>query len=136
MLTSRVPLALSNPLDGDRVPGTVGTPLPGVQAKLVTTEDEPRQRQQDITDDDIPGELYIRGRNLFVRYWNRPEATTRDCFTDDGWFRTGDIAMRTRVSQDDARAPVYKILGRASMDIIKVCISGSDRPEWDDDDGW
>jgi malonyl-CoA/methylmalonyl-CoA synthetase len=55
------------------------------------------------------GEIQLRGANVFREYWNRPDAT-RDAFTG-GWFRTGDVAL-----DDDGS---YRILGRASVDIIK-----------------
>ena len=64
---------VSNPYDGERRPGTVGFPLPGVELRLA---------------DD--GEVQLRGPNVFGGYWGRPEATAA-AFTDDGWFRTGDI---------------------------------------------
>ena len=64
---------VSNPYDGDRVPGTVGLALPGVDLRL----------------DDGTDEILVRGPNVFSGYWRRPEATT-ESFTD-GWFRTGDV---------------------------------------------
>ena len=64
---------VSNPYDGERRPGTVGFPLPGVNLRLA--ED---------------GEVEVRGPNVFCGYWGRPDATTA-AFTEDGWFKTGDI---------------------------------------------
>jgi malonyl-CoA/methylmalonyl-CoA synthetase len=64
---------VSNPYDGERRPGTVGFPLPGVELRL-----------------DSRGEIELRGPNVFSGYWRRPEASSA-AFTDDGWFRTGDI---------------------------------------------
>ena len=64
---------VSNPYDGERRPGTVGFPLPGVELRLA---------------DD--GEIHLRGPNVFGGYWGRPDATA-EAFTDDGWFKTGDI---------------------------------------------
>ena len=85
-------MALSNPLHGERRPGFVGAPLPGVDVRLVD------------------GELEVRGPGVFLEYWRRPEET-RDAF-DDGWFRTGDVA----VLEDGA----YRLLGRSNVDIIKT----------------
>ncbi len=62
---------VSNPYDGERRPGTVGFPLPGVDVRLVE------------------GEIQVRGPNVFSGYWERPEATA-EAFAD-GWFRTGDL---------------------------------------------
>lgn len=82
---------ISNPYVGERRPGTVGFPLPGVSAKIVD------------------GEVYLKGPNVFAGYWRRPEATAA-AFTD-GWFRTGDIAAR---SEDG----YYELQGRKSDLII------------------
>ena len=73
---------VSNPYDGERRPGTVGFPLPGVDLRLA---------------DD--GEILVRGPNVFPGYWQRPDAN-EDAFVDDvddpdggPWFRTGDIGV-------------------------------------------
>ncbi|MFD8496110.1 acyl-CoA synthetase [Amycolatopsis sp. NPDC059657] len=84
--------------DGERKPGTVGVPLPGVELRLVGD-----------ASDEI-GEIQVRGPNLFTEYLNRPDATA-EAF-DDGWFRTGDMATR------DADGYV-KIVGRKATDLIK-----------------
>jgi len=93
----------SNPLDGPRRPGTVGPPLPGVSARVV-----------DDSGKEVPagnvGELQVRGDNVFPGYWNKPEAT-KESFTDDGWFVTGDLA---RIEPDGYVA----IVGRAKDMII------------------
>jgi malonyl-CoA/methylmalonyl-CoA synthetase len=70
-------MLVSNPYEGERRAGTVGFPLPGVDLRLAPGS----------------GEVEVRGPNVFSGYWNRPDAT-RDAFTEDGWFRTGDIAER------------------------------------------
>jgi malonyl-CoA/methylmalonyl-CoA synthetase len=85
-------MVLSNPLHGERRPGSVGTPLPGVEVRLVD------------------GELEVRGPGVFLEYWRRPQET-RDAF-HDGWFRTGDVA----VLEDGS----YRLLGRSNVDIIKT----------------
>jgi malonyl-CoA/methylmalonyl-CoA synthetase len=66
---------VSNPYEGDRRPGTVGLPLPGVEMRLAG---RPR------------GEILIRGPNVFSGYW-RAEAATAAVFDEDGWFHTGDV---------------------------------------------
>lgn len=96
-------MALSNPLKGERRPGTVGQPLPGVEIRLVSEDGSVVARSGE------PGEIQIRGRNVFPGYWNKPEATEAS-FSGD-WFRTGDVA----VLEDG----YYRILGRLSVDIIK-----------------
>jgi len=83
---------ISNPYIGERRAGTVGIPLPGVSVRI---ED---------------GELLVRGSNVFLGYWRRPDATTA-AFTSDGFFRTGDLAS---VSADG----YYTLLGRKSDVII------------------
>ena len=84
---------ISNPYDGERRPGTVGLPLPGVEVRLA--ED---------------GEILLRGPNVFAGYHGRPDATA-EAFTDDGWFRTGDLG---RVDADG----YYTIAGRSKELII------------------
>jgi len=100
---SEIGMALSNPLDGERRAGSVGFALPGVEVRLIDEDGKEVGEGQ-------PGEIQVRGETVFLEYWRRPDAT-RESFTDDGWFRTGDIATRV-----DAR---YRILGRSSVDILK-----------------
>jgi malonyl-CoA/methylmalonyl-CoA synthetase len=100
---TEIGMALSNPLRGERRPGSVGTPLPGVEVRLVDDEGAPAEPG-------TPGELEVRGPNVFLEYWGRPD-DTRAAFRD-GWFRTGDVA----VVEDGA----YRLLGRTSVDIIKT----------------
>jgi malonyl-CoA/methylmalonyl-CoA synthetase len=69
---------ISNPLSGERRPGSVGLPLPGVEVAL------------DSPGADGIGEIVLRGPNVFRGYWNRPDANA-EAFTADGWFRTGDL---------------------------------------------
>jgi malonyl-CoA/methylmalonyl-CoA synthetase len=77
---------LSNPYEGERRPGSVGMPLPGVVARLVGTEGA------EVADGET-GELYLKGPNVFSGYWRREDAT-RAAFAD-GWFKTGDLAVRS-----------------------------------------
>ena len=83
----------SNPYDGERRPGSVGLPLPGVSVRL-----------------DEAGEVRVMGPNVFTGYW-RSEEKTRAAFDDDGWFKTGDIAT---CSADG----YYTLCGRKSDLII------------------
>ena len=96
-------MALSNPLTGERRPGFVGQPLPGVDVRLVD------EQGQDVADG-APGELEVRGPAVCLEYWQRPDET-RDAFRD-GWFRTGDMAV--------CEQGAYRLLGRTSVDIIKT----------------
>jgi malonyl-CoA/methylmalonyl-CoA synthetase len=96
-------MALSNPLHGERRPGHVGHPLPEVETRIV---DDGGIEVADGT----PGELEVRGPNVFLEYWRRP-AETHGAFRD-GWFRTSDVA----VIEDG----FYRLLGRTSVDIIKT----------------
>jgi malonyl-CoA/methylmalonyl-CoA synthetase len=89
---TEVGMALSNPLHGERRPGFVGQPLPGVSARVVE------------------GELQLKGPGVFSEYWRQPDCT-RDAFVD-GWFRTGDAA----VVEDGS----FRLLGRSSVDILKT----------------
>lgn len=77
---------ISNPYDGERRPGSVGFPLPGVEARVC--DDEGR----DVADGET-GEVYLKGPNIFAGYWKREEAT-RAAFRD-GWFKTGDLCVRS-----------------------------------------
>jgi len=77
---------ISNPYEGERRPGTVGFPLPGVSVRLLNHELQP-------VSDGETGELYLRGPNVFSGYWKREDAT-REAFVD-GYFKTGDLATRS-----------------------------------------
>jgi malonyl-CoA/methylmalonyl-CoA synthetase len=100
---TEIGMALSNPLRGERVPGSVGTPLPGVEVRLVEEHGNP-------VGPGIPGGIEVRGPAVFAEYWARPDAT-RDAFRD-GWFITGDTAV--------VENGIYRILGRTNIDILKT----------------
>ncbi len=100
---TEIGMALSNPLHGPRVPGSVGAPLPNVQLRLVEAGGMPVAPGR-------PGGIEVRGPAVFAEYWGKPEET-RKAFRD-GWFITGDTA----VLEND----VYRILGRTSIDILKT----------------
>ncbi|GAA4050242.1 acyl-CoA synthetase [Streptomyces shaanxiensis] len=93
--------------DGEARAGTVGVPLPGVELRLVEEDGTPLTSY----DGETVGEIQVRGANLFTEYLNRPDATTA-AFTPDGWFRTGDMAVR------DPDGYV-RIVGRKATDLIK-----------------
>lgn len=100
---TEIGMALSNPLHGERRPGFVGTPLPGVEVFLAD------EQGNAISDDGVQGEICVRGAMVFKEYWRKEEAT-RTAFRD-GWFLSGDIAVVERGA--------YRIQGRSSVDIIK-----------------
>jgi len=99
---TEIGMAISNPYRGERRPGTVGQPLPGMTVRIVTEEG------RDVSPGDS-GEIWVEGPTLFKEYWGKPEAT-RETFTD-GWFRTGDVAQVVD--------GYVRIVGRASVDILK-----------------
>jgi malonyl-CoA/methylmalonyl-CoA synthetase len=100
---TEIGMALSNPLHGERRPGVVGAPLPGVDVRLV--DDAGRSVAEGTA-----GEIEVRGPTVFAEYWQRPDET-RAAFRD-GWFRTGDMAV--------VEGGAYRLLGRTAVDIIKT----------------
>jgi malonyl-CoA/methylmalonyl-CoA synthetase len=80
----------SNPLDGERIPGTVGYPLPGIAIRIVDDGGKTLPPGES-------GSIEIRGPNVFPGYWQLPEKTAED-FCDDGFFITGDLGY---VSDDN-----------------------------------
>lgn len=93
----------SNPYDGERIPGTVGFPLPGVEARVADEEGRELPRGE-------LGVLEIKGPNLFKGYWRQPEKTEEE-MRPDGHFITGDVATM----DEDGRVA---IVGRAKDLII------------------
>lgn len=132
---TEVGMALSCGLDfADRVDGSVGWSLPGVETRLVDTETEEvilPGEETDASGKVREGEIQLRGETVFREYWGNEKAT-RESFvaSDDGgkpWFRTGDVATRRLVegagkgtSGSWAQGPMYFISGRKSVDIIKT----------------
>ena len=84
------PVLMANPVADNRVPGTVGLPLPGTECRVV----DPDEPTKDVPAGE-PGELVVRGPQVFGGYYGKPEET--EAVFADGWFRTGDI-----VTIDDA----------------------------------
>ncbi|KAK2703470.1 malonate--CoA ligase ACSF3, mitochondrial-like [Artemia franciscana] len=121
---TEIGMALSNPLDGERRPGYVGTPLPGVNVRIVNFTPSAPNGQYEVVchgtskgttitqgrKSPYIGELLIKSASVFKEYWNQPEETSKE-FTIDKWFRTGDTA--------EYKNGAYRILGRTSVDIIK-----------------
>ncbi|KIW07023.1 uncharacterized protein PV09_01917 [Verruconis gallopava] len=131
---TEVGMALSCGLSfADRVDGSVGWPLPGVEARLVDTEtDKVIEIGQEIDAEgkERHGEIQLRGPGIFKEYWRNPDATAKEFVEgEDGkgkWFKTGDVAVRRIVEgagksdQEWAKGPMYFIQGRKSADIIKT----------------
>ncbi len=115
-ITGRIPLerfgmteigvGITNALDGERLPGCVGFPLPTVETRIVADDGH----------EGALGELWIRGPSVFAGYHRRPAETAAAFVVDPAggapWFRTGDTVTREP-------AGAFKILGRTSVDILK-----------------
>jgi malonyl-CoA/methylmalonyl-CoA synthetase len=117
----------SNPYEGERKPGTVGFPLPGVELRLAAD-----------------GEVLVNGPNVIDGYYQRPDADA-DAFTDDGWFRTGDLG---ELDQDGYLTLVgrskeliitggYNVYPREVEEVLgghpkitEVAVVGRDSEEW------
>jgi fatty acid CoA ligase FadD36 len=98
-------ITLSARVDGERRPGWVGLPLPGVQTRLVDEDGALSPH-----DGQTFGRLQLRGPMVFDGYLHRPQATA-DAFDDEGWYRTGDVAVIDG-------AGMHRIVGRESVDLI------------------
>ncbi|XP_043937625.1 malonate--CoA ligase ACSF3, mitochondrial isoform X2 [Protopterus annectens] len=120
---TEIGMALSNPLNGTRIPGSVGNPLPGVKVCIamenyktngssytMICQGNSKETKVTIGMEGKDGELMVKGPSVFQEYWNKPKET-KEAFTPDGWFKTGDTAVY--------KDGVYWILGRTSVDIIK-----------------
>jgi len=99
-------ITISTRADGERRAGWVGLPVAGVETRLVGDDGEPVPH-----DGETVGRLQVRGPTLFDGYLNRPEATA-EAFDDDGWYRTGDVAVVDG-------GGMHRIVGRESVDLIK-----------------
>jgi malonyl-CoA/methylmalonyl-CoA synthetase len=95
----------SNPYDGERIPGSVGPPLPGVELRITNPASG-----ETLTEPDAIGMIEVRGPNVFGGYWRMPEKTAAE-LRSDGFFITGDLG------KIDARGYVY-IVGRGKDLII------------------
>ncbi|PYH64131.1 acyl-CoA synthetase [Aspergillus vadensis CBS 113365] len=135
---TEVGMAISCGLDfTDRVDGSVGWPLPSVEARLVDTETneviKPGEELDTTTGREREGEIQLRGPTIFKEYWANEKATQESFVPDESdpnkrpWFKTGDVAVRRPVptaghgtSGEWAQGPMYFIQGRRSVDIIKT----------------
>lgn len=128
---TEIGMALSNPYicdeTRDRVPGTVGAPLPETEVKIMkdnhvvcqergdygrgfwSDEKDPPVRPTFRADEEISGELFVRGPSVFAGYYKKPDET--ESSFSNGWFKTGDVAKY--------EGGLFKILGRLNVDIIK-----------------
>lgn len=93
----------SNPLHGERKPGTVGLPLPGVEVRICDDDGK-------VLENGETGNLQVRGTNVFAGYWKMPDKTAED-FTSDGFFNTGDMG---KIDSDG----YVSIVGRAKDIVI------------------
>jgi len=133
---TEIGMALSNPYRGERRPGTVGQPLPGVEVRIADEEGRDVPPGQ-------PGEILVRGPALFREYWGNPEAT-RASFRD-GWFLTGDVAalqdgyvaIQGRASQDILKSAGYKLSALEIEEVVgehpavrEVAVVGLPDPQW------
>ena len=99
-------ITLSTRADGERRAGSVGLPLAGVTTRLVDEDGG-----EAVHDGETVARLEVRGPMLFDEYLGRPDATAA-AFSDDGWYRTGDVAV---IGADG----MHRIVGRESTDLIK-----------------
>ena len=88
-LSETSPVASFSRLGSEVRVGSIGTPIPGVEMRLI----DPAGWDELLEGDDVVGEIAIRGHNVMKGYYNRPEAT-RESISPEGWFRTGDLARK------------------------------------------
>lgn len=136
---SETMLTISNPYPPqDRKPGTIGHPIPSVEARIVD------ERGQPILDAETLGELQVRGPTLLSGYWRQPQKSA-EAFDGD-WFKTGDVASydldgyikhQGRLSVDIIKSGGYKISAREIEELIlthpgieEVAVLGRPDPEW------
>lgn len=121
---TEIGMCLSNEYDSNREPGYVGLPLPGVSVRLAEKKDETYNTILECSnengtykfnktfEEDVRGELLVKGDNVFREYYNKPKITKSEFF-EEVWFKTGDIC------EYSVHSKKFKMLGRTSVDIIK-----------------
>ena len=97
---SETNMLVSNPYQGRRVAGSVGLPLPGTEVRLV---DDAGAVCGQVNNKGEIGNVQVRGPNVFKGYWRMPEKT-REEFTQDGWFKTGDLGRWGSVKGEAAHS--------------------------------
>jgi long-chain acyl-CoA synthetase len=86
-MTETSPVALGNPASSSRRVGSIGVPFPSTEVRVVDRDDHTQ-----VVPHGQPGELLLRGPQVFAGYWQRPEETA-EVVLDDGWIRTGDVVV-------------------------------------------
>ena len=86
-MTETSPISVGNPVAASRRPGTVGVPFPATDVRIVDPDDPATDRALGE-----PGELLVRGPQVFAGYWGRPDDTAA-VLLEDGWIRTGDVVV-------------------------------------------
>lgn len=120
-LTETAPVTHCNPVFGERRAGSIGLPLPDIEAKLINAE---TGLPVPWGSDEV-GELLLRGPNVMKGYWNKPEETA-DTIDDEGWLHTGDIARMdddgyfyiVDRKKDMINASGYKVLPREIEEVL------------------
>ena len=128
----------SNPLNGDRVAGQVGIPLPGVEMRVADPDTGLAARPGEV------GEFQTRGPHVFSGYWRDPEKTAR-AFTADGWFRTGDMGRRDQHGRLEIKGRMKDLIISGGLNVypseveqvlakhpaVEQCaVAGVQDPEW------
>ncbi|WP_226365054.1 acyl-CoA synthetase [Pseudonocardia sp. ICBG162] len=104
-------ITLSAHASGERRAGWVGLPVPGAETRLLPATDDATDADTVPDDGETVGRLQVRGPMLFDGYRGRPDADD-ECWAGEGWFRTGDLAVRDP-------GGFHRIVGRESTDLIK-----------------
>jgi len=120
-LTETAPVTHCNPVYGERRSGSIGLPLPDIEARII----DPDTGLSVPWGSDQAGELLVRGPNIMKGYWNRPEDTAA-CIDEDGWLHTGDIARMDEDGyfyivdrkKDMIIASGYKVLPREVEEVL------------------